>query len=169
MPLADAAAIDNFYRAVASTSLTLLGLWWVVVSARYKEGEGDPRRRRHAYGVALFFLLPGLMSLISSINSDLTTLWRLAFGICGAAGIAELVLFLLAGGTPTLAAMALRLAGLVVYVLIVAFALWPDLVDSLGLGLTPREAEAVLLGLLLLVGANLAWLGLIEPGERAGA
>ena len=65
--------------------------------------------------------------------------------------------------------MALRVAGLVVYVLIVAFAIRPELADDLSLGLDPREAEAVLLGLLLLVGANLAWLGLIEPSETAGA
>jgi hypothetical protein len=167
--MADAAAIDNYYRSVAGISLTLMGLWWVVVNARYKEGEGDPRRRRHAYGIVLFFLLPGLMSLISSINSDLSTLWRLAFGICGAVGIAEFVLFLLAEGTPTVAATALRLSGMVVYALIVVFAVRPQLADNLGLGLDPRETEAVLLGLLLLVGANLAWLGLIEPTEAAGA
>jgi hypothetical protein len=164
-----AAAIDEFYRSVATVSFTLMGLWWVVVNARYKEGEGDMRRRRHAYGIVLFFLLPGLMSLISSIDSELTTLWRVAFGICGAVVILELVLFLLAGGAPTPAAMVLRVGGLVVYVLIVAFAIRPELSADLSLGLDPREAEAVLLGLLLLVGANLAWLGLIEPSETAGA
>ena len=50
-----------------------------------------------------------------------------------------------------------------------ALALRPRLSVDLALGLTPREAEAVLLALLLVVGANLAWLGLTESGETAGA
>ena len=65
--------------------------------------------------------------------------------------------------------MALRWAGLVLYVLMAALALRPTLSVDLSLGLTPREAEAVLLALLLVVGANLAWLGLTESGETAGA
>jgi hypothetical protein len=53
-----AADIDRFYQAVSTVSFTLLGLWWVVVQLKYKGEEGDPRRQRHAYAVALFFLLP---------------------------------------------------------------------------------------------------------------
>ena len=37
------------------------------------------------------------------------------------------------------------------------------------LGLRPQEAESVLVGLLLLVGANLACVGLTEAAETAGA
>ena len=62
--------IDAFYQSVATVSFTLLGLWWVVLQLKFKEGRGDARRRRHAYGVALFFLLPGVMSMVSSVNSD---------------------------------------------------------------------------------------------------
>ena len=94
-------------------SFTLLGLWWLVVHSRYQRGEGALAQRRHAYGIALFFLLPGVMSLIAAINSDLSALWRL--------------------------------------------------------GLRPQEAESVLVGLLLLVGANLACVGLTEAAETAGA
>ena len=45
----------------------------------------------------------------------------------------------------------------------------PRLALDAGLGLRPQEAESVLVGLLLLVGANLAWLGLTEAAEAAGA
>ena len=161
---ADPAKIDEFYRAFASVSFTLLGLWWVVVQLRYREGEGDVRGRRHAYGIALFFLLPGVMSLLSSVNSEHSALWRLAFGGCAALGIVEIALYLRSEGRRTPAGLALRWAGLVLYVLMAALALRPRLSVDLALGLTPREAEAVLLALLLVVGANLAWLGLTESG-----
>ena len=153
---ADPAKIDEFYRAFASVSFTLLGLWWVVVQLRYREGEGDVRGRRHAYGIALFFLLPGVMSLLSSVNSEHSALWRLAFGGCAALGIVEIALYLRSEGRRTPAGLALRWAGLVLYVLMAALALRPRLSVDLALGLTPREAEAVLLALLLVVGANLA-------------
>ena len=163
------AAIDDFYKTVASISFTLLGLWWIVVQLKFKEGAGDPRRRRHAYGVALYFLLPGVMTMLSSINSDLSLLWRLAFGLMALLGIVEIALYLTSGGTRTRGPMALRAFSLVVYVLIAALALRPPLADALGLGLTPRELEAVLIAMLIVVGVHLAWFGLTEGAETAGA
>ncbi len=53
-----AADIDRFYQAVSTVSFTLLGLWWVVVQLKYKGDEGDPRRQRHAYAIALFSCCP---------------------------------------------------------------------------------------------------------------
>jgi hypothetical protein len=172
VPLAQAAqnaAVDEFYKTVASISFTLLGLWWVVIQLKFKEGAGEGRHRRHAYGVALYFLLPGVMTMLSSINSDLSLLWRLAFGLIAVLGILEIVLYLSSGGTRTRGPMALRAFSLVLYVLIAALALRPPLAAELGLGLTPREAEAVLIGGLIVVGVHLAWFGLTEGSETAGA
>jgi hypothetical protein len=166
---AGAAEITDFYREFASVSFTLLGLWWVVVQLRYKSGEGSRRRRRHAYGVTLFFLLPGLASMVSSINGGIAGLWRLAFGICAAAGVVEAVLYLRAGGHPTIPAAGLRLFGLVLYVLMGALAIRPQLAVDLDVGLAPREVEAVLLALLLVVGANLVLLSLTESEDTSGA
>lgn len=166
---ASTAAIDDFYKTVASLSFTLLGLWWVVIQLKFKEGEGDARRRRHAYGVALYFLLPGVMTMLSSINSDLSLLWRLAFGLTALLGIVEILLYLTSGGTRTRGPMALRAFSLLLYVPIAAFALRPPLAAELGLGLAPREAEAILIGLLIVVGVHLAWFGLTEADEAAGA
>jgi hypothetical protein len=166
---AQAAGIDDFYRAFASISFTLLGLWWVVVNLRYKSGAGDAARRRHAYSVALFFLLPGVGSLLSSVNGELEALWRVAFAVCAAVGIAEVLLYLRVGARRTASAVGLRASGIVLYAFMLIFAIRPRLVDDLGLGVAAREAEAILLSLLLVVGANLAWLGLTEADETAGA
>lgn len=161
--------LDDFYRAVATVSFTLLGLWWLVVQGRYQGGNGARGARRHAYGIVLFFLLPGVMSLISSINADLSMLWRVAFGACAAIGIVEFGLYLATSGARTIGALLLRACGLVLYTLMAAVALHPELVVDIGLRLEPQEFESVLVGLLILVGANLAWLGLTEPTATAGA
>ena len=55
------------------------------------------------------------------------------------------------------------------YVLIAAFASAPSSPADLGLGMEPREVEAVFLGLLIVVGVNLAWFGITESSETAGA
>jgi hypothetical protein len=161
--------IDAFYRALATAAFTLLGLWWVVVVARYARGEGSPLQRRHAYGIALYFLLPAIMSLIASVNSDLSTLWRLAFGACAAIGMVEVVLYLATGGARTAIGLVLRGCGLTLYALIALVAFRPPVVADAGLGLHPQELESVLLGGLLFVGAHLVWLALTEPAETAGA
>jgi len=162
--------LDDFYKTVAGISFTLLGLWWIVVQLKYAEGAGDPTRRRHAYGVMMYFLLPGVMTLVSAVNSDhLSLLWRIAFGVAAVLGLIEIILFWVTPGVKSLAATALRVFALALYGLILAFAIHPKLPVQLGLGLTPREAEAILVGLLIVVGVNLAWLGVTESGETAGA
>jgi len=162
--------LDDFYKTVAGISFTLLGLWWIVVQLKYAEGAGDPTRRRHAYGVMMYFLLPGVMTLVSAVNSDhLSLLWRLAFGVAAVLGLLEIILFWVTPGAKSLPATALRVFALALYGLILAFAIHPKLPVQVGLGLTPREAEAILVGLLIVVGVNLAWLGVTESGETAGA
>ena len=63
----------------SSRSWTLLGLWWVVIQVRYKDAAATPALRRHAYGVLVFFLMPGMMSLFSIVD-DAGTWWRVVFG-----------------------------------------------------------------------------------------
>lgn len=166
IPLAD---IGGFYLTFSQIAFALLGLWWIVIQLKYQGGEGDRRRRRHAYGVTLFFLIPGVMALLSAVDTEVGTLWRLAFGVAGAVGILEIILYLTSKGIPTRAGRALRLVGLVLYVLIVVFAIHPGLSADLDLGLDSQEVEAILVGLLLIVGVNIAWLSLTESGDTAGA
>jgi hypothetical protein len=163
------ADIDRFYETASTVSFTLLGLWWVVLELKSESLWSDPGRRRHAYGIALFFLLPGVMGMLSAINSELEALWRVAFGVSAALGVLEIVLYLRSGHVYTRGALALRACGVVLYVLIAAFAVRPELASDLGLGMSPREVEAIFLGLLIVVGVNLVWFGISESGETAGA
>jgi hypothetical protein len=161
--------LDGYYRAVSTVSFTLLGLWWVVAQSRYQRGGGAAHQRRHATGIALFFLLPGVMCLIASVDSELSALWRVAFGACAAIGLVEAGLYLATDGARTVSARALRLCGLGLYAVIAAVAIDPTLAVRSGVGLRGQEVASILMGLLLFVGANLVWLGLTEPAEAAGA
>lgn len=158
--LATAADLQAFYQAIATVSFLLLGFWWPVGRAA---PPGAPAR--HAYGVSMYFFLPGLMSLMASVNSELTTLWRVAFALTGVVGALEVVLYLRAGARGGPGQVILRALGSVDYLLIVIVALVPTLTMDLGLGLQPREVEAILLTIMLLIGANIAWLGMREPGD----
>jgi hypothetical protein len=169
IPIADNASIGGFYLTFAQIAFALLGLWWIVIQLKYRGGAGARRRRRHAYGVTLFFLVPGVMALLSAVDTSISELWRLAFGIAGVVGIVESVLYLTSQGVRTRAGKALRLGGVVLYVLIVLVAAYPGLAARLDWGLGPKELEAILVGLLLIVGVNIAWLALTESDDTAGA
>ena len=90
-------------------------------------------------------------------------------GVTGVLGAMEVLLYLRSGPLRTVPQLALRLAGSIVYMAIVLLAIKPTLAVELGIGLKPREVEGVLLTLLLFMGANIAWFGLVETGETAGA
>lgn len=163
----DRAAVADFYRTFSSMCFTLLGLWWVVVQLKFKAGAGDPRRRRHAYAVLLFFLLPGLMTMISAVNIELSLLWRLAFGFTGLLGLGEVALYATGYVLRTPGADVLRLCAAALYTMIVAVALVPTLAMDLGLGLRGQEVESILVSLLVVVGINLAWFGIAGEDEPA--
>ena len=169
MTILAATDIDAFYQAIASVSFVLAGLWWVAAQIKYEEWRADPVKARHAYGIAMYFVLPGLMAMMASVNSDISLLWRLAFGLTAALGVLEAVLYLRTGGRRSGVQLALRVAGGAVYLLILIVAIRPRLAADLGLSLKPREVEAVLLTVLLFLAANIAWFGLIESSDTAGA
>ena len=156
------AELADFYKTISAISFTLLGLWWVVAQVKYSDWAVDPRRRRQAYAVSLYFLLPGVMTLMSAINSELSLLWRLAFGIAGTVGLIEVVLYA-TSGIRTGPATALRVCAVLLYALIIAFAVHPPLAGALGLGLAPKEVESILVALLIVVGVNIAWFVFVEP------
>ena len=70
--------LTDFYVAFATVCFTLLGLWIIVARTRHAEWRHRPVHRRRAYGVALHFSLPGLMSLLSLVDPASTTLWRVS-------------------------------------------------------------------------------------------
>jgi hypothetical protein len=83
--------LTDFYVAFATVCFTLLGLWIIVVQPRHAEWRHSGVHRRRAYGVALHFSLPGLMSLLSLIDPASTTLWRVSFAIVAVGGALALV------------------------------------------------------------------------------
>lgn len=86
--------LSGFYGAFSPTCFALLGLWLVVVQIRLREwGDSAPQRRR-AYGVALHFALPGMMSLLALIDPADPVFWRVSFAVIALSGAAVLLTLL---------------------------------------------------------------------------
>lgn len=106
------------------------------------------------------------MSLVSLISEDHPALWRLAFGIAGAIGAAEVVLSLLrASSEPRRERRGDQLLALTLpfYLAILAIAIRPTLAQDIGIDLKPLETEAVVVSVLLFLGINYGWLLFMEP------
>jgi hypothetical protein len=157
--------ISAFYAVVAGINFTLLGLWWVAVQERAELRRTGTRSGQMAYVVSLQFLLPGTVALLSQVAPNVPFLWRSAFVLGSAAGVAGIVLlvpFLLRTHLRT-AAMLLLGVGVPIHVLVVIVALLPDLRETFGTQLNSLQVEAVLFCLLVLLGAQTAWTAAMSP------
>jgi hypothetical protein len=162
---------EKFYETVALAAFALLGLWWVVVADRRREWAQLAYRRRQAYSVSLYFTLTGIMSLVSLNSGGHPEIWRLAFGLGGAIGAAELVFSLFNISSEPRRARRIQLLltlTLPLYLAIVAIAIHPGLAEDVGIHLKPLETEAIFVSLLLFLGINYAWLLFMEPAYEAG-
>jgi hypothetical protein len=151
--------MPDFYATVAQASFTLLALWWVLLQIRHDEWIRDAAYRRSVYDVSLYFLLPAMMSLASLLALQEETVWRVGFALFGCVGIAESLLLRARSGALGTAFPLVRAADLVsllLYGLVVLFAIWEGLPDELGLGLTSLEVEGIFVSALLLLGVTLA-------------
>lgn len=158
--------LETFYATSAQICFALLGLWWVVVQFKYDAFMRDASRRRTAYNISLYFVLPGAMSLFSLLASEVTVLWRIAFAVAGAIGAVETVQMMRqppSAGSPAFARPARWLA-LIVYILIVIFAAAPEILRMFGI--TPLLVEAILLSLLIFLGVQFAWVFFAEVSEK---
>ena len=70
--------LTDFYLGFSPACFSLLGLWLVVVQINADRWLGDPVRRRRAYGGAMHFALPGIMSLLALVNPGSEGMWRVA-------------------------------------------------------------------------------------------
>lgn len=148
--------LTSFYEVATGLSFTLLGLWWVVVQFKYQEWMLDRAHRRLAFDTSLYFLLPGIMSLVSLLSERVTVLWRVGFGLAGAIGVVEaLAATAAAGSTGHRVGRMIRWTAMPLFALVVVFAVAPGLGKAVGL--TGIEVEALILSLLLFAGANFAW------------
>lgn len=151
--------LEDFYGVTSQICFTLLGFWWAVVQFRYSHWMGNPQRRRVAHVVALLFLLPGVMSLMSMLAGDTLIIWRLTFGVAGLIGVAAVGVSISGAqvvGPQQGNSLVFQALAIVLYLLIALFAAFPELA-VLGLGLQPLQLEGILLSLLVLLGVNLAW------------
>jgi hypothetical protein len=163
--------LDVFYGAFSPACFALLGLWLVVVQIRLREWQGSAVHRRRAYAVALYFALPGIMSLLALVDPRDSEFWRISFAIVALGGaivlatVRGLPLRGVAAGQPGAAGtdapprpdqlgLATYIIGILIYVLIAALAFTG--------GLAALRTEAILLTLLLFLGFNVAWLLLFD-------
>lgn len=165
---------ETFYVGLAGICFTLLGLWWLVLTAQHTLWMPHPERRRLGYHLSLYFALPGAMSLVSLLTPASPFFWRGGFVLMGLVGALESV-HLQMGGKTTLHASRIARAVLpvitVLYLIISVLAISPSIPESLGIDVEPTAVEGVFLVLLLMFGINLAWLGFMgvslegEPPE----
>jgi hypothetical protein len=159
--------LKDFYISFSAVCFTLLGLWLIIVQTRHAEWRGSALYRRRAYGVALHFSLPGLMSLLALVNPNSTALWRTSFAIVAIGG--AVVLIAVRGAATGTLGLAAYIFAIALYTLIGILAIAPQIVSGLGIHATPVRVEAVLLTVLVFAGANVAWLLLFEeaPSDPA--
>lgn len=153
--------LTAFYQTAAQLCFTLLGLWWLVLQTKYREWIGDSERRRMATSVSLYFLLPGVMSLIALLGADIPLLWRTTFAIASAIGAIETFL---AGrrsgprkGSPLIAMGPWLGFALYLLVVIVAVAITPPGISLFGVAFSPLLTAGLCLSLLVTLGVLLAW------------
>ena len=163
---------EVFYQTVAQLSLTLLGLWWLVLQTKYSEWIHDRLRRRMATNITLYFLLPGSMSLLALLATNSRLLWQVSFIIAAVIGGVTAVLFLRdALKSPWRNPMSIRVIslasglGVALYILVIIVALAPDLFRAMGA--TPLTLAGVGVTLLVIVGVTLAWTYFVEPFASA--
>jgi hypothetical protein len=166
--------VQAFYAVIGGVGFTLLGLWQVVVTS-HRDWQRTRARRMMAYTVALHFLLPAMMSVLSMIAPDQPIVWRVVFALSGLFGVVGVWLYRQALleelDVPRLAAV-VGWVVLPIYIAIVVLALRPTLPADLGLALSAIQVEAILVSLVLFLGVQAAWIMLIEPprgdtGERS--
>jgi hypothetical protein len=148
--------IGTFYALVSGTCFGLVGLWWGVVKSR-QDWLKDDRSRSLAAGVYLSFLIPGLMSLFAQLGGESRIFWRLVFIVAAILGIYFTARLMAKTGGAALPGLFGRNRWVVIllYVLILVFAVLPGLATYIGL--LPLQLEGIMLCLLILVAHGLTW------------
>jgi hypothetical protein len=165
--------LHDFYSTTAQACFTVLSVWWVFLGLNFQRWVKDRYRRLMLYDISLYFLLPGLMSLVSLLAVGVPQIWRVAFAMAGVIGAVESVLLPIRRaphGDARLPTRAADWVSFILFAVIAVVAMRPTLLGTAGIGLRPLEVEGLLIAGLLVVGFSLAWLMfLATAGEAAGA
>ena len=148
---------STFYALFSATCFTLTGLWWTVVE-RHEHWLREPAIRRQVASVYLSFLLPALMGLFAQIGgSESPMFWRASFVVIAVFGALTTVRFLRAARSDPGAGVVARhwWGSVVVYAAVAVLGTAPGL--ARGAGVTPLQAEATLLVLLVALAHALVW------------
>jgi hypothetical protein len=149
--------VSGFYGVIAQLAFVLLGLWWVVVQFKYTEWMQSPRHRHMAYDICLLFLLAGTMSLFAMVDPTQSLLWRIAFASGAVLGGIETAFLTRSVARQGPVALAIHVATLAAYVLILLIAVRPGLPADVGVSLRPIQVEAILITVLLFLGVHITW------------
>jgi hypothetical protein len=160
--------LESFYSTAAQLFIALLGFWWVVAQFKHYRWSRDPARRRMSYVVSLHFLLPGIMCVISLLSGELQAVWNIAFAVAGVSGMIATAM----GVAPARAAKSgasfelfSQGAAIGLYAFIALLAIFPGLPASVGLNVPVLVIEAILLTLLGVLSATIAWFLFMEPDQ----
>ena len=166
--------LSAFYGAFSPACFALLGLWLVAVQLRLREWEHDQQRLRRSYGVALLFVLPGMMSVFALIDVHDAIFWRVSFAVIGFGGAVVMVLvrgYPVTPGRDQAGARRLPPAdrlGLAAYLAAIALYILIGVLAIVG-GLPAARTEAVLQIVLVFLGFNVAWLLMVDDTKPAHA
>jgi hypothetical protein len=112
------------------------------------------------------FMLPGAMSLLSIIAPDQPMIWRATFAVAGLLGLASVLLVLRAlredHDTPFVV-KAFQVLLVPMYAIVALIALFPEIPANLGLTLKGIQVEAIANTLVVLFGAQCAFILTLEP------
>jgi hypothetical protein len=149
--------LNAFYGAFAPACFALLGLWLVVVQIRIGDWRDSESTKRMSYVIALNFLLPGLMGVLSLVDPQDASFWRASFAVLGIGGAVGSYLVRRIPTGDRLGAAAYWTA-IALYVVVAVLAI-------IG-GVNLLRAEAVLLTVLIFVNFNIGWLLLFAPDQK---
>jgi hypothetical protein len=162
--------LKDFYATTAQASFTVLSVWWVILGLFQQQWLRDARQRLVVYDISLYFLLPGMMSLVSLLAVEVPEFWRVAFAVAGVVGAVESAVLPIRRRPHGPSRVFLHAADWLsfgVYALIALVALWPASVAKAGIALQPLEVEGALIAGLLILGFTLIWMMFVSAASAA--
>ena len=159
--------ISTFYALFSATCFTLLGLWWNIVQNN-PEWAAVTEQRKAVGGVYLTFLLPAMMGLFAQVGgAETPSMWRFSFVAVAVVGcLSTLRLLRVIRHETEREPRGKYAATLLIYVLVAVIGVYPEIARPLDI--TPIQAEAILLILLVLVGHGLVWDFMVRAQRHAG-